>query len=295
MKYLKYLKHWIAIHPMRSLLILLLLLLFVAVLLYFRKSIISILKNIFLELKTNRIVKYVLVISVLFVTLIIVFFISTKFKERITFKSENINISNTNYLFGIDISHHNGEINWDEVKNSKHPIKYAFIKATEGQKLIDKKFHYNWKKAKDNGFLVGAYHFYIPHVNSEIQFNHFSSTVKLEKGDLLPVLDIERESSLGRDNLIEGIRNWINLCEKKYGVKPIIYTGRKFYTKYLKDEFSDCPLWIASYSNENSINGIEWDLHQFTEKVIVKGVPEKVDGNNFKGDFVKLKNDYCIK
>ena len=100
---------------------------------------------------------------------------------------------------------------------------------------------------------------------------------------------------MGRDNLIEGIRNWINLCEKKYGVKPIIYTGRKFYTKYLKDEFSDCPLWIASYSNENSINGIEWDLHQFTEKVIVKGVPEKVDGNNFKGDFVKLKNDYCIK
>ena len=133
MKYLKYLKHWIAIHPMRSLLILLLLLLFVAVLFYFRKSIISILKNIFLELKTNRIVKYVLVILILFVTLIVVFFISTKFKEK-TFKSENINISNTNYLFGIDISHHNGEINWDEVKKSKHPIKYVFIKATEGKK-----------------------------------------------------------------------------------------------------------------------------------------------------------------
>lgn len=295
MKYLKYLKHWIVIHPMRSLLILLLLLLFFAVLFYFRKSIISKLKNIFLELKTNRIVKYVFVILILFVTLIIVFFTSTKFKERITFKSENINISNTNYLFGIDISHHNGEINWDEVKNSKHPIKYAFIKATEGQKLIDKRFHINWKKAKDNGFLVGAYHFYRPHVNSEIQFNHFSSTVKLEKGDLLPVLDIERESSLGKDNLIEGIKKWINLCEKKYGVKPIIYTGRKFYTKYLKDEFSDCPLWIASYSNEKSISEIDWDLHQFTENVIIKGIPERVDGNNFKGDFVKLKNDYCIK
>lgn len=294
MKYLKYLKQWIAIHPIRSLLILLLLLLFVAVLFYFRKSIISKLKNIFLELKTNRVVKYVLVISILFVTLIIVFFTSTKFKERITFKSENINISNTNYLFGIDISHHNGEINWDEVKNSKHPINYVFIKATEGKKLVDKRFHYNWEKAKEKGYLMGAYHFYRPHVNSEIQFNHFSSTVKLEKGDLFPVLDIERESSLGRDNLIEGIKKWIVLCEKKYGVKPIIYTGRKFYIKYLKDEFSDCPLWIASYSNEKSISKIEWDLHQFTENVIIKGIPEKVDGNKFKGDIDDLKTKYSL-
>jgi GH25 family lysozyme M1 (1,4-beta-N-acetylmuramidase) len=54
-------------------------------------------------------------------------------------------------------------------------------------------------------------------------------------------------------------------------------------------------LWIASYSNEESISELEWDLHQFTEKVIVKGIPENVDGNNFKGDLIKLKNDYCIK
>ena len=83
--------------------------------------------------------------------------------------------------------------------------------------------------------------------------------------------------------------------KQKYGVKPIIYSGRKFYSEFLKDEFSECPLWIASYSNENSIGNIDWDLHQFTEKVIIKGIPEKVDGNNFKGDLDKLKENYCIK
>lgn len=294
MKYLKILKHFIAIHPIRSLLIFLFLLLFFSALFYYRKSIKSKLTDYYSSFRLNRKTKYGVALITIFTLVFIPFIYYPKFKKKF-YKSENINISSTNYLFGIDISHHNGAINWDEVKNSKHPIKYAFIKATEGQKLVDKKFHYNWKKAKDNGFLVGAYHFYRPHVNSEIQFNHFSSTVKLEKGDLLPVLDIERESSLGRDNLIEGIRNWINLCEKKYGVKPIIYTGRKFYTKFLKDEFSDCPLWIASYSNEESISELEWDLHQFTEKVIVKGVPENVDGNNFKGDLFKLKQNYCIK
>ena len=244
--------------------------------------------------KLNRKTKYGIVLITLFTLVFISFIYSPKFKKKF-FKSENTNISNTNYLFGIDISHHNGTINWDEVKKSKHPISYVFIKATEGQKLVDKRFHYNWEKAKENGYIKGAYHFYRPGINSATQFHHFSSTVKLEKGDLLPVLDIERESSLGKDNLVEGVRNWVNLCEKSYGVKPIIYTGRKFYTKFLKDEFSDCPLWIASYSNENSISELKWDLHQFTEKVIVKGVPENVDGNNFKGDLFKLKENYCIK
>jgi lysozyme len=294
MRYLKYLKNWIAIHPVKSLIIFLFLFLFFTILFYFRKEIKSKLLNYKLNFKLNRKIKYGFILITLFTSIIITSFYFTKFKKN-TFKSENINISSTNYLFGIDISHHNGAINWDEVKKSKHPINYVFIKATEGQKLVDKRFHYNWEKAKENGYLIGAYHFYRPNINSTTQFNHFSSTVKLEKGDLLPVLDIERESSLGKDNLIEGVRNWVNLCEKSYGVKPIIYTGRKFYTKFLKDEFSDCPLWIASYSNDNSISELEWDLHQFTEKVIVKGVPENVDGNNFKGDLFKLKENYCIK
>lgn len=293
LKNLKHLKHWITIHPLRSLIILLFLVIFVAFIFYFRKSIISKITSYYSQFKFTRKIKYKIIVLPLLTFLIISFFYLTKSKKKY-FISENTSISNTNYLFGIDISHHNGQINWDEVANSKHPIKYIFIKATEGQKLVDKRFHYNWQKAKENKYLVGAYHFYIPNVNSEIQFNHFNSTVKFEKGDLLPVLDVENESRLGKENLIKGIRNWINLCEKKHGVKPIIYTGRKFYTKFLKDNVSDCPLWIASYSNEKSISELKWDLHQFTEKVIVKGIPERADGNRFKGDIIKLKKNFCI-
>ena len=294
MKYLKILKHLIAIHPIRSLFILMFLILFVATLFYYRKLIKSKIADYYSHFKLNRNTIYGVVLITLLILVFFSFIFSPKFKKKF-FKSENTNISNTNYLFGIDISHHNGAINWEEVKKSKHPINYVFIKATEGQKLVDKRFYYNWEKATENGYIKGAYHFYIPEINSVTQFNNFSSTVKLEKGDLFPVLDIEKESRLGRDNLIKGIRNWINLCEKKYGVKPILYTGRKFYTKFLSDEFSDCPLWIASYTNEEKVNGIDWDLHQFTKKVVVKGIPENVDGNNFKGDLVKLKNEYCIK
>ena len=294
MRYLKYLKHWIVIHPVKSLIILLFLFLFFTILFYFRKEIKSKLSKYKLNLKLNRKIKYGFILITLFTSIIITSFYFTKFKKN-TFKSENLNISNSNHLFGIDISHHNGVINWDELTKSKHPIKYVFIKATEGEKLVDRRFHHNWEKATEKGYIKGAYHFYRPDINSATQFNHFSSTVKLNKGDLLPVLDVEKSSRLGRENLIKGIRNWVNLCEQKYGVKPIIYSGRKFYSEFLKDEFSECPLWIASYSNENSIGNIDWDLHQFTEKVIIKGIPEKVDGNNFKGDLDKLKENYCIK
>jgi lysozyme len=294
MKYLKLLKNLITIHPIRSLLIFLLLVLIVAFLLYFRKTLVNKMTNYYLQFYVNRKVKYGLVLMTLFTSLIITFFYFTKSKKN-HFRVENTNISETNYLFGIDISHHNGDINWNEVTKSKHPIKYVFIKATEGEKLVDRRFHHNWEKVTKNGYVKGAYHFYRPDINSTNQFNLFSSTVKLEKGDLLPVLDVEKSSKLGRDNLIKGIRNWVNLCEQKYGAKPIIYTGRKFYLEFLKDDFSECPLWIASYSNENSIGNINWDLHQFTEKVIIKGIPENVDGNNFKGDLVKLKEKYCLK
>jgi lysozyme len=293
MRYLKYLKHWIAIHPVKSLIILLFLFLFLAILFYFRKEIKSKLSNYKLNLKLNRKIKYGLVLIILFTSIIITFFTLPKKKTNYT-KLENTSISNSNHLFGIDISHHNGVINWDELTKSKHPIKYVFIKATEGEKLVDRRFHHNWEKATEKGYTKGAYHFYRPDINSATQFNHFSSTVKLNKGDLLPVLDVEKRSRLGRENLIKGIRNWVNLCEQKYGVKPIIYTGRKFYLEFLKNEFSDCSLWIASYSNENSIVNIDWDLHQFTEKVIIKGIPENVDGNNFKGDIHELKKDFCL-
>ena len=290
MKYIKYLKHLVANYPISSLFFSLFIILFFWALFYYRKSIINIVANNFPHSKTKTKIMYVAI----FGSFVVSFLYFTNYISN-PFKSENCSISKSNYLFGIDVSHHNGYINWNEVKKSKHPIKYVIIKATEGQKFVDWRFHYNWEKAEKKGFIKGAYHFYRPDVNSKKQFNLFSKTVKLEKGDLFPVLDIETESKLGRDNLIKGIRNWVDLCEKKYGVKPIIYTGRKFYRNYLEDEFDDCPLWIASYSSEESVSGLEWDLHQFTEKVIVKGIPESVDGNNFKGDLVKLKENYCIK
>jgi len=153
--------------------------------------------------------------------------------------------------FGIDISHYQGKINWDEVTKvqDSFPISFVFIRATAGSVKQDRKFKTNWKKSKQKGFIRGAYHYYRPNENSILQANNFINTVKLQKGDLPPVLDIEdvpRIQSIA--NLKLGLRKWLNKVEKHYGMKPIIYSGESFYNDHLYKDFSDYTCWVANYN-----------------------------------------------
>ena len=213
--------------------------------------------------------------------------------RQIKNRVENTAISNTEHTFGIDISHYQGKINWDKVKTSSHPIEYVFVRATMGRNRKDSKFLENWKNAQKNNYVRGAYHYYRPSENSTEQFNNFKSVVRLETGDFIPILDIEKESIFGRKNLRKGILNWLKLAEEAYGVKPMIYTGLSFYNNVLKGYVDNYPIWIAAYSGKHRVKNTDWTFHQFTEKVIVNGIREYVDGNDFKGTLEDLKK-MCI-
>jgi len=198
-------------------------------------------------------------------------------------------------VHGIDVSHHQGDIVWNKVKHpdSARSIDFVFIRATVGTRQ-DSKFAKNWKQAKKHGFTRGAYHYYWPNVNSEIQARNFISKVKMEKGDLPPVLDIEKTSRVQSvANLRKGLKNWIAIVEKHYGVKPIVYTGDKFYDSYLKPDryFREYPnLWIANY-NRVSEPYSKWHFWQFSERTKISGINELVDFNVFNGsieDLLKL-------
>ncbi len=189
----------------------------------------------------------------------------------------------SNHTFGIDVSHYQGHIKWNEVKKSHHPIEFVFIRATMGKDGVDEQFERNWEEAKRVAYIRGAYHYYRPNENSTEQFTNFKQQVTLESGDLPPVLDVEAMSSLGRDNLRKGVKNWITLCEQHYGQKPIVYTGRTFYLHNLVGSVDGCPLWIAAYSGKHRVKDLNWTFHQFTERVRVRGIRGTVDGNDFNG------------
>jgi len=103
------------------------------------------------------------------------------------------------------------------------------VKATQGATYVDPQFEENWVTSKDYGFIRGAYHFYQPGEDPKAKAEHFLSVVKLEKGDIIPVLDIEIAHGIDQDQLTEDISTWIDTVKKAIGRYPIIYTDRAFW------------------------------------------------------------------
>ncbi|HEX8577338.1 MAG TPA: GH25 family lysozyme [Flavobacterium sp.] len=198
----------------------------------------------------------------------------------------------TDKVIGFDISEYQGKIKWDKIKyaDGNFPLDFVLIRATAGKNKVDNKFRKNWTAAKDKKIIRGAYHYYRPDENSLAQALLFIKTVQLRPGDLPPVLDIEklpRDQSL--DNLITGLKRWMDKIESYYGVKPIIYSGDSYYSDFLEEEFKGYTFWIANYNIlEEKINK-NWKFWQFTEKGTVKGIKGNVDLNIFNGNKTQLK------
>jgi lysozyme len=152
---------------------------------------------------------------------------------------------------GIDVSEYQGKISWSYVDTleQQYPIQFVFIRATVGKDRKDRKFDQNWAGAKKNKMIRGAYHYYRPNENSIDQARLFIKTVSLQKGDLPPVVDLEKlPKNQSIQNLKLGLRRWLQAVEAHYQVKPIIYTGERYYDDFLKEEFSDYLFWIANYN-----------------------------------------------
>lgn len=205
-------------------------------------------------------------------------------------------------ICGIDVSRYQQKIDWTQVskarggKDKNLAVKFAFIKATEGQTWVDSHFKTNWTNSKKNNILRGAYHYYKPNVNSKLQANNFIRNVKLQKGDLPPVLDIEETGKYGMDNLHRGLQNWLKIVEKYYGAKPIIYCFADYYDKHFKGkkEYKDYPFWIAHHHRTTLKVKNNWHFWQHTDKAEIKGINGKVCFNAFNGNINKLK-ELCIK
>jgi len=199
-------------------------------------------------------------------------------------------------VHGIDVSKHQGTIDWKRVSRMKKndiQISFAFIKATEGISRQDNKFEINWKQAEQNGILRGAYHFYYPSRDAGKQADNFINIVKLSIGDLPPVVDIEYSNGKSAKTICEGLKVYLNRMEKYYGIKPIIYTNTNFYNTFLLGNFDEYPLWIAGYfDHERFYNEFitPWILWQHSEMGSVDGIRGKVDFNVFKGNLEKLRN-----
>ena len=155
-------------------------------------------------------------------------------------------------IHGVDASRHQGKINWfllKETEMGQGRLHFAFIKATEGVSLRDSRFQFNFAAARRAGLYVGAYHFFVPWRDARRQAENFIRTVHLQSGDLPPVLDVETNALLPDADIRAAIRQWLGLVEAHYGLRPVIYTNRRFYRKFIAGHFDDYPLWLADYTS----------------------------------------------
>ena len=185
-------------------------------------------------------------------------------------------------VHGIDLSHYQSKISWDSV--AAQGIAFAFVKATEGRQHLDKKYCENWQEMKRVGIKRGAYHFFLPTIPAEEQARNFMNVVDMQYGDLPPVLDVETDDNLSREEVIKGIKDWLYLIEMEYSIRPIIYTHYKFYNKFIAGEFDKYPIWIAKYGGEAPrLGSVQWTFWQYGNRGILRGVEGNVDFNVFKG------------
>lgn len=195
-------------------------------------------------------------------------------------------------VHGFDISHHQGEINWAVLSKTQFtpfPIRFVFLKASEGGDFSDTTFVHNFDLARQYGFIRGAYHFYNPKTDASRQADFFIRSVQLEPGDLPPVLDIEKRGD-DDDRLRKDLLVWLRKIEQHYNVKPILYTSYKFKTRYLNDSvFNTYPYWIAHYYVDSVEYKGQWRFWQHTDAGTLPGIREQVDLNVFNGTLEELK------
>ncbi|MEO0542786.1 MAG: GH25 family lysozyme [Pseudomonadota bacterium] len=193
-------------------------------------------------------------------------------------------------VHGVDVSHWQADIDWKTLR--RNGANFAFIKATEGGKHVDRLFMKNWNAAKAAGIPTGAYHFFFWCRSAEEQAKWFIRHVPKQAGSLPPVLDVEWYGNKrscptkpARGRVLAKMKVWLDIVERHYGVKPIIYVTPDFYEDNLQGQFKDYSFWLRSVAEhpKGRYPSREFAFWQYSGTGLSKGVSTEIDLNVFNG------------
>jgi lysozyme len=193
-------------------------------------------------------------------------------------------------VHGIDVSRYQGDIDWNAVHRGS--VAFAYIKATEGGDYIDPKFYQNWMGAKAAGVPRGAYHFYYFCRTPQEQAKWFIDNVPYDPDALPMVLDMEWNNhsktckrTPKRDVVLREMSIFLELMERYYGKRPVIYTDFNFHKDNLVDTFNGHHFWLRSIPKHPTgrFENRRWTFWQYTAEGSVKGIDGHVDRNAFVG------------
>lgn len=201
-----------------------------------------------------------------------------------------------NLIHGIDVSDHQGEIDWGRVGRAGKA--FAILKATEGSTWTGETFAKNWRRARAEALKITAYHYFKANTSPpEAQAAHFLEVYRGVGGDGdLPVaVDVE-EIGRGQSSadLVQRVLAFVEIVEADLGGMPLLYT----YTNFAKNHFAGSgakplarlPLWLACYRERPEVPppwsflGRSWVIWQSTDKGVVDGIDGGCDLDVMKAD-----------
>ena len=173
-------------------------------------------------------------------------------------------------IYGIDVSHHNGQVDWEMV--AKGGAKFAYIKASQGEQYRDKMFGQNWDGAAKQKIRRGAYHFLTANVGGREQANAYLAMLEsvggLGEDDLTPVLDLEWDFETRNGNKVDRwaaltpqqisriVLDWASAVEASTGRKPMIYTAASWWNERMggNTDLQKYYQWLADYRASSIAN-----------------------------------------
>lgn len=187
---------------------------------------------------------------------------------------------------GLDVSHHQGTIDWTHVHKSE--VHFAYIKASEGGDFRDTQFQRNWLEAKKNGIPRGAYHFLTFCKSGKEQARNFIDAVgSFDTTDLIPMIDVEYGGNCSQRLTLEELQDLIEeftaelMTVSKH--PPVIYLTRDIYRDYFyKNPFPNKFWGRAIIYSPSRVYGNRWDIWQYNHKGRVEGIEGPVDLNVLK-------------
>lgn len=226
-------------------------------------------------------------------------------------------------VFGIDVSHHNGTVNWNGIESNG--VLFVYAKATQGANYYDKQFDANWNalaalRSSGKEVYAGAYHFLSAGATGRDQANNFLNRAgRISDRDLPPCLDLEwdfevrngqvvtdangnpvdRWATKTPDQIVKVALEWLSAVENAGKKKPIIYTNSSWWKERIGNSLSlkDYVIWISDYSraslkreSPSIMSHHQWSIWQLTDRGSLASVGGLFDANQYKGgrdDFIK--------
>lgn len=184
---------------------------------------------------------------------------------------------------GIDLSSHNGDVDFKAVKADG--IEFVVLKATEGASFKDARFARNYREAVEAGLKVGAYHFFRFDVNGTVQAMNLLHSIGSRMLDLPLMIDVEEWTNpddFDTDDVLADLEQMVD-CLVDNGYRVILYTNKAGQRRFLRDRFSNLPLWICSFTDPPTKEA--WHIWQYDHRGSVAGIRGRVDMNVFNGSY----------